>query len=92
VQILPRLGTNHPYANGIQNCTNKGQPPFPLGDNSKRVKVHRKHLKIFFSRTSRANSIKHSTNYHKVKGIQNCSNQGPGPLQMGDYHKNAKIG
>jgi hypothetical protein len=27
-----------------------------------------------------------------VKGIINCSNKGPGPLQRGDNHKNAKMG
>jgi hypothetical protein len=28
----------------------------------------------------------------RVKGIQNCTNQGPGPFQRGDNHKNAKMG
>jgi hypothetical protein len=28
----------------------------------------------------------------KVKGIENCTNQGPGPFQRGDNHKNAKMG
>jgi hypothetical protein len=27
-----------------------------------------------------------------VKGIQNCTNQGPGPFQRGDNYKNAKMG
>jgi hypothetical protein len=27
-----------------------------------------------------------------VKGIQVCSNKGPGPLQSGDNHKNVKMG
>jgi hypothetical protein len=27
-----------------------------------------------------------------VKGIINCSNKGPGLLQRGDNHKNAKMG
>jgi hypothetical protein len=27
-----------------------------------------------------------------VKGIQVCSNNGPGPLQRGDNHKNVKMG
>jgi hypothetical protein len=27
-----------------------------------------------------------------VKGIQLCSNKGPGPLQRGDNHKNVKMG
>jgi hypothetical protein len=27
-----------------------------------------------------------------VKGIQKCSNKGPGPLQRGENHKNVKMG
>ena len=38
--ILSRLGTEHPWAKGTQNCTNEGQPPSRRGDNSKRVKIH----------------------------------------------------
>jgi hypothetical protein len=38
--IFTRLGTKHPWAKGIQNCTNEGQPPSPRGDNSERVKIH----------------------------------------------------
>jgi hypothetical protein len=53
------------------------------GDNSERVKIHRKFLKIFFSRTSRPKSIKLGANYPLVKRIQVCSNKGPGPLQRG---------
>jgi hypothetical protein len=48
--------------------------------------------KIFFSRTSRPISIKLDTNHPWVKGISNCSNKGPCPLQSGDNHKNAKMG
>jgi hypothetical protein len=48
--------------------------------------------KIFFSRTSWPNSIKLVTNYPWVKGIQLCSNKGPGPLQRGDNHKKCKNG
>jgi hypothetical protein len=48
--------------------------------------------KIFFSRTSRPNTIKLGINHLWVQGILNCSNKGPGPLQWGDNHKNAKIG
>jgi hypothetical protein len=43
--------------------------------------------KIFFSRTSRPISIKLDTHYPWVKGIEVCSNKGPGPLQMGDNCK-----
>jgi hypothetical protein len=61
--ILTRLGTKHPWAKGIQNCTDEGQPPSPRGDNSERVKIHWKLLKIVFSRTSRTISIKLDTNH-----------------------------
>jgi hypothetical protein len=54
----------------IQICSNEGDNPFPSGDNSERVKIHRKFLKIFFSRTSRPKSIKLGTNYPWVKRIQ----------------------
>jgi hypothetical protein len=38
------------------------------------------------------NSIKLGTNYPWVKGIQVCSDKGPGLLQRGDNHKNVKMG
>jgi hypothetical protein len=77
---------------GIQVCTNEVDNHSPRGDNSERVKLHLISLKIFFSRTSRPNSIKLGTNYPWVKGIQVCSNKGPCPLQRGDNHKNVKMG
>jgi hypothetical protein len=48
--------------------------------------------KIFFSRTSRSISIKLVINHPWVKGTLNCSNKGPGPLQRGYNHRNAKMG
>jgi hypothetical protein len=48
--------------------------------------------KIFFSRTSRPISIKLGINHTWVQKILNWSNKGPGPLERGDNHKNAKIG
>jgi hypothetical protein len=48
-------------------------------------------LKIF-SKISRPILIKVGINHPWVKGILNCSNKGPGPLQSGDNHKNAKMG
>jgi hypothetical protein len=48
--------------------------------------------KIFSSRTSRPISIKLGANHPLVKGILNCSNKGPDPLQRGDNYKNVKIG
>jgi hypothetical protein len=32
------------------------------------------------------------TNNPLIKGIHNCINRGPGPLQREDNHKNAKMG
>jgi hypothetical protein len=46
--------------------------------------------KIFFSRTSMPISIKLGANHPLVKGILNCTDKGPGPLQRGDNHKNAR--
>jgi hypothetical protein len=40
--------------------------------------------KKIFSRTSWPISIKLGTNHLWVKGIQNCTNKGPGPLQRED--------
>jgi hypothetical protein len=49
-------------------------------------------LKIFFSTTSKPKLIKLGTDYLWVKGIQVCSNKGPGSVQKGDNHKNIKMG
>jgi hypothetical protein len=45
-------------------------------------------LKKIFSITSRLISIILGTNHSWIKGILNCSNKGPGPLQRGDNCKN----
>jgi hypothetical protein len=50
--VLTKLGTNHPWGEGILNCSNEGDCPCPRGDNYKRVKMGWVHLKIFFSRTT----------------------------------------
>jgi hypothetical protein len=85
--ILTRL-----WGEEFQVSSNEGDCPFPRGDNNESVKIHWKFLKIFFSRTSCPNSMQLSTNYPWVKGIQLCSNEGPGPLQRGDNCKNVKMG
>jgi hypothetical protein len=77
---------------GIQVCSNEGNVPPPRRDNSKRVKIHWKFLKIFFSRTRRPISIRLDTNYPCVKVNQVSSNKGPGPLQRENNHKNVKMG
>jgi hypothetical protein len=38
--ILTKLGTNHPWGEGIQVCTNEGDCPSPRGANSKTIKIH----------------------------------------------------
>jgi hypothetical protein len=58
--ILSRLGTNHPWRERIQVSLKEGDSPSLRGDNSERVKIHRKFFKIF-SRTSRPKSIKLSS-------------------------------
>jgi hypothetical protein len=80
--ILTRLGTKHPWRERIQVFFKEGDRLSPRGDNSERIKIHRKFLKIV-SRTSRPKSIKLGTNYHLVKKIQVCSNKGPDSLQRG---------
>jgi hypothetical protein len=85
--ILTRLGTNHPWGEGIEVCTYEGDCPSPRGDNSKRVFF----FKILFSKTSWPKLIKLGTDCSWVKGMQVCSNRGLGPLQREDNHKNVKI-
>jgi hypothetical protein len=51
-----------------------------------------KFFRNLFSRTSWPNSIKLGSDYPWVKGIQVCSNKGPGPLQREDNHKNVEMG
>jgi hypothetical protein len=46
--------------------------------------------KIFFSRTSWPITTKLGRNNPWVKGILNCSNKGPGPLQRGIITKMQK--
>jgi hypothetical protein len=38
--ILTKLGTNHPWREGIQVCSNEGDCPSPRGDNSKTIRIH----------------------------------------------------
>jgi hypothetical protein len=74
--ILTGLGTHHHWRKRIQVFLKKGDCPSPKEDNIERVKIHRKLLKIFFSRTCRPKSIKFGTNYPLVKRIQVCSKKG----------------
>jgi hypothetical protein len=48
--ILTRLGKNHPRIERIQVSLKEGDSPSPRGDNNEMIKIHRKFLKIFFSR------------------------------------------
>jgi hypothetical protein len=38
--ILTKVGTNHPWGEGIQVCSNEGDCPSSRGDNSKTIKIH----------------------------------------------------
>jgi hypothetical protein len=79
------------HKSSLRVCSNEGDSPSSTGDiNRERVKVHRKFSNFLFSRPSRPNSIKLTTDYSWMKGIQVCSNKGP--LQTGDNHKNGKMG
>jgi hypothetical protein len=53
------------------------------------MKKYSENFKIF-SRTCQPISIKLGTNHPWVKGIQVCTNKGPGPLKRGDNHKKCK--
>jgi hypothetical protein len=53
----------------MQVCSNEERCPSLRGDNSERVKIHKRYLKIFFSRTSGPLSIKLGTNYPWAKRI-----------------------
>jgi hypothetical protein len=53
---------------GILDCSNEGDCPFPRGDNHERVKIHKKFLKIF-SRTSWPISIKLGINHPWGRGL-----------------------
>jgi hypothetical protein len=59
----------------------EGDSPSTRGDNSERVKMHRKFFKI--SRTRQPKSIKLDTNYPLVKRIQVCSNERARPSSKG---------
>ena len=76
----------------IQNCSH--HDPWGLGGATigKTIHTYVYIEKIFFSRTSRPISIKLGIDHPWVKEILNCSNKGPGLLQRGDNHKNAKMG
>jgi hypothetical protein len=88
--IITKLGTNHPWGEGILNSSNEGDCPSPMGDNHKTVEIHW----IFFWKSSSPEpagqiSIRIGIYHPWVKGILNSSNKRPGPLQRGDNLKNA---
>jgi hypothetical protein len=89
--ILTRLGTNHPWVKGVQICSKEGDPPMPRGDNSERVKMHGKFLKIFFSRITEPILTRLGTNYPWVKGIEVCSKEGDNPSPRGDTCNSERV-
>jgi hypothetical protein len=78
----------------IQVCTNHG--PWGLDGATfwetifTGVYVIKKKKSLKISEISWPISIK--LDHLCIKGIQDCTNKGPGPFQMGDNFKNAKIG
>jgi hypothetical protein len=89
--ISMKLSINHALVKGIPNYLNKGPGPLQRGDNYKIAKMVWDNLKIF-SRTTLSNSMKLDSNHAWVKGIINCTNKRPSPLQKGDNHKNSQMG
>jgi hypothetical protein len=53
--ILTKLGTNHPWGEGMHVCANEGDCPSPRGDNSKRVKIHRFFLNLLQNQQAKFN-------------------------------------
>jgi hypothetical protein len=88
--VSTRLGTNHPWGEGIQVCSNEGWLPSLRRDNSKRGKIYKKYLKIFSSRTTGPISTRLGTNYPWGEDIQVCSNEGRHHPLRGDNSKRVK--
>ena len=40
ITVTTKLGTKHPWAKGIQVCSNEGPRPFPRGDNNEIGNMH----------------------------------------------------
>ena len=90
-QFQPNLAQNILGWRGFKFIHMKGPGPFLRGDNYKIVKIHWRHLKIFFSRTTEPISTKLNTKHYWVNGIQVCSNEGPRPFPRGDNYQIVKI-
>ena len=89
--ISTKLGTKHPWMDGIKVCLNEGPRPSPRGDNSKNVKFYWKKLKIFLSRTTGLISSKLGTNHPWMTGIQVYTIEGPHFSPRGDNSKIVKL-
>ena len=70
VPISTKLCTNRTLVMKIQVSSNKGLRPFPKGDNYKKLKIHLRNLKIFFSRNTGPISTKLGTKHPWVMKIQ----------------------
>ena len=53
-------------------------------------KIHRRNLKVFFSRTTEPIPTKRDTKHPWVKGIQVCSIEGSHPFPKGDNNEKLK--
>ena len=89
--ISTKLGTEHPWMEGIQVCSIEWPRPSPRGDDSEIIKLYWKYFKIFFSRTTGPISTKHKTKLPWMEGIYICSNEGPRLSLRGDNSKIVKL-
>jgi hypothetical protein len=76
---------------GIQVCSSERDSPSPRVDNSERVNILWKFLKIFFSRTTGPILTTLGTNHPWREGIQVCSKEGNCPSPRGDSSERVKI-
>ena len=75
--ISTTLGTKDALVKRFQVYSNKGQVPFPKGDDNEIAKIYRYNFKIFFSRINRLILTNLDTKYPSEKDIKVCSNEGP---------------
>ena len=85
-QISTKLGTMHPWVEGIRVCWNEGPRLFPRGDDYEIVKIHWQNLKIFFSKTTGPISTKLGTKHPLLIRTHVHSNEGFCPFQRGDIY------
>ena len=89
--ISTKIGTKHPWMEGIQVCSNGRPRPSLRRDNNEIIKLYWKYLKILFSISTVAISTKHSTKHPWMEGIRVYSNERPYLSSRGDNSKNLEL-